>query len=246
MRNAASMSLQHLVEAYPDEPAAELARFAAARPGKPADALKLYKRYRKWRREDGAADALGAVAQPAEARDAQFAALGGRVGEFPVLLVEGARYALDVPAEAYVALLCRRMDEALASDASTRLVVLIDARAGTGWPNPSALKLVGFLRLCASAIPNRYPERLRRVVVYPLPGWAKTLIGLVTRLLEPVTRDKIEVLAGSDSKDAPCPAGLAEHVALDAIPEHARARHAALAPEDAAAPEDVVPEDAVR
>ena len=246
MRNAASMSLQHLVEAYPDEPAAELARFAAARPGKPADALKLYKRYRKWRREDGAADALGAAAQPAEARDAQFAALGGRVGEFPVLLVEGARYALDVPAEAYVALLCRRMDEALASDASTRLVVLIDARAGTGWPNPSALKLVGFLRLCASAIPNRYPERLRRVVVYPLPGWAKTLIGLVTRLLEPVTRDKIEVLAGSDSKDAPCPAGLAEHVALDAIPEHARARHAALAPEDAAAPEDVVPEDAVR
>ena len=75
----------------------------------------------------------------------------------------------------------------------------------------------------AGAIPDRYPERLRRVVVYPLPGWAKTLIGLVKRLLEPVTRDKIEVLAGSDAKDAPCPAGLAEHVALDAIPEHARA-----------------------
>ena len=91
-----------------------------------------------------------------------------------------------------------------------------------------------FLRACASIIPDVYPERLRKVVVYPLPGWAKTLIGLVKKLLDPVTRDKIVLLRGDDSRDAPCPAGLVKHVAHGQLPPHARARHAALLP--AAAP----------
>ena len=120
------------------------------------------------------------------------------------------------------------MDEALDRTSAERLVVLIDARSSKGWPNPSALKLVPFLRACASTIPDNYPERLRKVIVYPLPGWAKTLIGLVRKLLDPVTRDKIVLIKGDDSRDAPCPKGLTKHCTLEMIPEHARPRHNVL------------------
>ena len=225
-------SLASLVEAFPEAPKAELERFAAARPGKGKEAVKFYKSYVKWRSEEGSAEALVKAAAPAE-RDGRgvFATLGGFVGEERdrLLLVEGARLDLSVDPKSYVAALCRRMDEALSREDSSRVVVLIDTRSGRGWPNPPALKLVPFLRLCASSIPDRYPERLRKVVVYPLPSWAKTLISLVKRLLEPVTRDKIAVVKGDDSRDAPCPPGLAKHVkALDDVPEHARRRHAVL------------------
>ena len=55
-----------------------------------------------------------------------------------------------------------------------------------------------------------------------------TIIRLVKALLDPVTRGKIVLVAGDDGRDAPCPPGLADHVALDHVPAHARPRHANL------------------
>ena len=60
-----SASLQALTETYPDAPAAELRRFADARPNSQEDALALYAKYLAWREADGSAAALAEAAAQA-------------------------------------------------------------------------------------------------------------------------------------------------------------------------------------
>ena len=80
----------------------------------------------------------------------------------------------------------------------------------------------------AKVVPNHYPERLKRVVIYPLPWIVAALIKVVKNLFDPVTREKFIVLSGSDKTGAPCPVDLGEYVTRAGLPDHGRAIHAEL------------------
>ena len=97
-----------------------------------------------------------------------------------------------------------------------------------GWKNPPATRLLPFFKHMAGIVPNHYPERLKRVVIYPLPWLVVGLIKGIKALFDPVTREKFVVLSGSDKTGAPCPADLSECVSKQALPEHAVALHAEL------------------
>ena len=74
-----------------------------------------------------------------------------------------------------------------------------------------------------------YPERLQRVVIYNLPLVVTWIAYLVLSFVDKVTRDKVVLFHGSDSKKAPCPDDLKNHVAhRGLVPPHAHHRHAAL------------------
>ena len=230
-RTAPAANLQALRLHYPDAPAAEVLRFATARKT-PKDALKLYRNYLKWRSNEGAPARLQERAAPVQQQAPQFATLGGRTRRGDqVVLVEGARYSTNIDKGAYVAQMCLLMDQVLLQDSDRRIVVLVDARAGSGpgWHNKPATAAMPFFRALASLIPDMYPERLRRIIIYPLPGWATTLVKMVRSMLDPVTKAKIKVIKGNDSKDAPCPIGLCAYdLTQDQIPVHARRRHLIL------------------
>ena len=49
------------------------------------------------------------------------------------------------------------------------IVLLIDTRQGTGWPNHNVLKVVPGIRLMASTIDKLHPGRKATMVVYPVP-----------------------------------------------------------------------------
>ena len=234
-RTAPSANLSALRLTYPEAPAAEVYRFAAARKT-PKDALKLYGNNLRWRQGNGSAERLQNAARTVPAH---FATLGGRTSRGDqVVLVESARYTKKIGVDAYVARVCCLLDETLEDNCDRRAVVLVDARpgCGEGWTNRPASEAMPFFRALAALIPDLYPERLRRIIIYPLPGWAAMLIKVVQSMLDPVTKAKIKVVKGDASKDAPCPVGLCAYdLTQDQIPAHARRRHRKL-PADPTSP----------
>ncbi|KAJ8605126.1 hypothetical protein CTAYLR_000446 [Chrysophaeum taylorii] len=246
--------MEALAKAFPDAPLEEVRRFANARDTF-EESCKLLKRYRRWRADEGAPSALESRAAPV--RDRLFMTAGGvdERGDV-VVMIEGARYDTGVAPEAYAAFVCATLDSLLEAESPRRLVVLIDVRAGNHWPNPPPHQLVPFIRCAAKLLADAYPERLRKVAVYPLPYVFRVLASWVLGLLDPVTRNKILVLGTGETASSrslfspasprspfssassttkkpkqlePCPVDeLRTIVSLDLLPEHARDRHEGL------------------
>ena len=223
---------------FPAAPKAELKRFADARPD--GGAVEFYRAYQRWRLGEGAAETLQRKAAPlvvgGEASPSRFIALGDRLATDDgvgkrgdrVVLVEGARFdPSQISSSSYAAHVCRTLDAALASDDASQFVVLIDCRAGKGWPNHGATAFWPLIRELARTVPDCYPERLRCVVVYPLPRWARVSLATATYLLPAKTRQKVWAVAGDDSRRAPVPEEIREKapLVLQAVPAHAADRH---------------------
>lgn len=233
--------LELMVQEFPEAPLEELRRFARARQSL-EEARNMYQRYRRWRSGDGNPDRLLELALAVT--DPLFVTIGGsdEHGD-AIVMVEGARCDTSLDPEAYCGLICSRLDDALAPDSPRRLIVLIDVRAGTGWPNPPASRFLPLVRKLASCLAENYPERLRNVIVYPLPSLVRFLANCVLVLLDKVTRDKVIVVGQAyssasvkatdsevvDRHTLLCPADeLKRFVALDMLPDHVHHRHAGL------------------
>lgn len=50
-----------------------------------------------------------------------------------------------------------------------KVTVLLDVRPGQGWPNPPAVQMVGLIRHLADELNKRYPNRLEKLILYPIP-----------------------------------------------------------------------------
>lgn len=220
-------SLDALRSRFPGAPEEELRRFARARPKSEEAALRMYEEHVRWRRAEGAAERLAEAAAGAPRR---WAAAGGEAKDGTMILfVQGARYDLSTSPESHTSAICHTIDSMLPPEVSGQLTVLVDVRSGVGWPNPPAAQLLPFFRDAARVIPDHFPERLRRLVVYPLPQAVTVLVGLILALLDSKTRAKLCLLLGPSNEGAPCPAdGLRQFVSKEGLPEHARAMHDGL------------------
>merc|ERR1712241_389387 len=96
--------------------------------------------------------------------------------------------------------------------------VLVDVRLYEGAPNILAPNHVPYLQSLARILPKFYPERLKQLVVYPMPFYATPLWAVVSRFLDDATRKKILLLKGQVNIGAPCPADLGDIVDVDRLP----------------------------
>ena len=62
-----------------------------------------------------------------------------------------------------------------AGDAAEKITVAVDVRGGGGWSNPSPTSLVPFVRVLSAVLSANFPERLRRMVIFPVPWAAKAV-----------------------------------------------------------------------
>ena len=221
-------SLHALVAEAPDAPMAELRRFARARPGKPADAVAMYREHVRWAAAEGASDKLARAAEAIPKNWIDSSHGGVARDGTRVVYVQGARYDLTLAPEEYTHAICHVLEATTRATSEEKVTVLLDVRTGDGWLNPPAQKLLPFFKHMAKVVPNHYPERLKRVVIYPLPWIVAALIKVVKNLFDPVTREKFIVLSGSDKTGAPCPVDLGEYVTRAGLPDHGRAIHAEL------------------
>eukprot|EP00929_Paragymnodinium_shiwhaense_P008358 TRINITY_DN11230_c0_g1_i1.p1 TRINITY_DN11230_c0_g1~~TRINITY_DN11230_c0_g1_i1.p1 ORF type:complete len:454 (-),score=65.12 TRINITY_DN11230_c0_g1_i1:205-1566(-) len=230
LSQGARASLECLRTAFPTAPVVELVRFAQARSKSTKDAVSMYKAYLSWREGEGRPENLAKA--HADLPEGVFSDVlshrPARDGS-GVLFMEAARPDFSLlPKETYLHGLCHVMDTALPRDKDGQLTVMIDVRAGQGWANPPPNKMLPFLKCVASTLSSMYPERLRRVIVYPVPWAAGVLVSMAKKLMDPNTRSKLCIVTGND-KSLDCPAeGLSEHVSIDCLPRYAWARHKSL------------------
>eukprot|EP00522_Entomoneis_paludosa_P015658 CAMPEP_0172451634 /NCGR_PEP_ID=MMETSP1065-20121228/9593_1 /TAXON_ID=265537 /ORGANISM="Amphiprora paludosa, Strain CCMP125" /LENGTH=267 /DNA_ID=CAMNT_0013203597 /DNA_START=52 /DNA_END=855 /DNA_ORIENTATION=+ len=64
-----------------------------------------------------------------------------------------------------------------------KVTVLLDVRPGTGWPNPPALQTVGLIRHLINQLHTRYPNRLHKLILYPIPRAAIVIYNLAIKPL---------------------------------------------------------------
>eukprot|EP00929_Paragymnodinium_shiwhaense_P000402 TRINITY_DN100657_c0_g1_i1.p1 TRINITY_DN100657_c0_g1~~TRINITY_DN100657_c0_g1_i1.p1 ORF type:complete len:369 (-),score=65.53 TRINITY_DN100657_c0_g1_i1:117-1223(-) len=217
------LSFSALETAFPQADAAELRRFARARP-KGNDALKTYKSYRLWRSGEGQPALLeqGLAAMP-ECWIEGSAVCGLAKDGTGIVFVEGARYDTSVPVHAYTQAVCRTVDMMLPDSSEGQITALLDVRPGRGWPNPSPRDIIPFIRDLVKTVMSNYPERLKRLMVYPLPASLVTFANFLLMVMDASLRQKIQLVPDRDFVDH-----LREHVTTDNIPERARSRHPGL------------------
>jgi len=232
---AAEQSLLALDSKFPNAPQAELRRFALARPRVPSDAVRMYEDYVRWRANEGRPNVL--AQSWASLPPHIFSGVteqGPAIDGTGVLFMELARYDVQAqPVSIYVQGACHILDQALPPESLDQVTVVIDTRGGRGWPNPKPLQVKAFLQEVTQALTQRYPERCRRIIVYPVPWFAGFLVSMGKRLLDPNTRKKLHVIPAEGSDDG-CPsAALRVFLSANSLPLHSWSRHAGLVPSDA-------------
>ncbi|KAG7346132.1 CRAL/TRIO domain containing protein [Nitzschia inconspicua] len=76
------------------------------------------------------------------------------------------------------------------------VTICMDVRAGRGWPNTHAVKLVPFMKSSLKLLLPLFPERLHKCVVYPLPSAFYFLWTMISKCMDAVTAAKICVVSG--------------------------------------------------
>ena len=81
------------------------------------------------------------------------------------------------PATTYALALAMYLDRKLDRDHTEKVTVVIDIRSGKGWPNPSSVSLVPFIKLVVGSLNSYFPERLSRCILFPLPMAATVIFN---------------------------------------------------------------------
>ena len=210
-------------------PPAEWTRFLAANNGDVAAATRQHRAHLRWRAEN--------LPWPPSSTRPAWMHFHGRARDGTLVMhCIGAMCDLSLGTrEEYVMDLAAAIDAALDRAGDEQVTVLLDTRGGQGWKNPPAPKMVGLGRLAGSTLSANFPERLSRVIVYPVPWPLGGLWTLIKPFLHARTAAKVVLLqgAGRATKETPdqslrCPPTLGTYVTLEAIREDFQVRHADL------------------
>ena len=97
-----------------------------------------------------------------------------------------------------------------------RITVCMDVRAGKGWPNIHAIRLVPFMKQTTTLLLSLFPERLHKCVLYPVPPSFLWIWNMISKVIDPRTEDKICLLSGVNKIVAPPPLDqMCEHMDKD-------------------------------
>ena len=81
------------------------------------------------------------------------------------------------PSTTYALALAMYLDRKLNRNYTEKVTVVIDIRSGKGWPNPSSVSLVPFIKLVVGSLNSYFPERLSRCILFPLPMTATVIFN---------------------------------------------------------------------
>jgi hypothetical protein len=116
-----------------------------------------------------------------------------------------AQIDVSLSMQIYVDVFSSYLEQVFTSHASSTLqtyTFIMDARPGHGWKNPSPLDLVAWIRHVAKALAERFPGRLDKCIVVPVPKAAM----IVHKLLRPFLQlSAVQLFMGSADIDAALP-----------------------------------------
>jgi hypothetical protein len=107
-------------------------------------------------------------------------------------------------ATTYALALAIYLDQTLNRNSFEKLTLAVDVRAGKGWANISAFKLLPFIQGVTKLLIDLHPERLERCIIFPVPGIAVGIWRAVKPFLDKETSGRVFIVAG--------PAGLEDEL----------------------------------
>lgn len=99
-------------------------------------------------------------------------------------------------ATTYALALAIYLDQTLDRDSTEKLTLAVDVRAGKGWANISAFKLLPFIQGVTKLLIELHPERLERCAIFPVPGIAVGIWRAVKPFLDKETSGRVFIIAG--------------------------------------------------
>jgi hypothetical protein len=228
------MDMDMGVEALAADPAlaeatpAERLRFFHARKRDVAAASNMLSRYLEWRNrtlplaDDQPRFGVGAMPEwmifHGKARD-----------KSPIVHVQGAMYDQEVATpDQYANASAQLMDENLDRNSLQKISLLVDVRGDASWPCPKGRQFVPVIRSLSKILGDCFPERLQRLIIYPMPWTGMALWSAVKPFVDQTTAAKIVMLPGPSRPGAPCPVELGQYVEYEEIREDRRHRHTSL------------------
>lgn len=217
--------------------AAEWERFLTARNGDAIAAKEMLAAHVKWRKESlplpPAAPQIGCNGMPAFC---SFLDCKCKAGS-KVLLVLGAMYDNStITAAEYALAVAAYIDKNIARDQPGKFTVLVDARGGDNWPNPRPWSVLPWIKALVSLLTANFPERLGRLVIYPVPWVATAVWSAASQLLDERTAAKCVMLSGPAARTEPIPSEISQYVSDELLQEMHAFRDRALHPETAPQP----------
>ena len=149
--------------------------------------------------------------------------------ETPILHVQGAMYDPEAgTAKQYANATAQLLDDNLDRNSMQKVSLLVDVRGDAGWKNPKGSQFIPVVRALSKLLGDCFPERLKRLIIYPMPWTGMALWGAVKPFIDPTTASKVVMLPGPSRPGAPCPVELAQYVDYEEIREDRRHRHTSL------------------
>lgn len=108
-------------------------------------------------------------------------------------------------AEQYGQTLLKYLDRLLGRQSYDKMTVLLDVRPGEGWPNPLAVFMVNFTRKIVKMLQRRFPGRLERLIVFPVPKPALGVYHAIQWAFHAELVEKIMLVSGSAERKSPLP-----------------------------------------
>jgi len=83
--------------------------------------------------------------------------------------------------------------------------ILVDARAGRGWPNPVLIMVIPLIGQIISEIDKRHPGRCRSLIIFPLPRGLMLVWKSVKNMFSPDIKKLLVVCSGPSNLGSPLP-----------------------------------------
>lgn len=209
---------------FPESPPAEIGRYLAQKnaDGCPKKAAPLLKTHLDWRKKE-----LAAFPAPPRNLPMHINMLGKAKDGTQLLHFLSTSIDPAFSAEVHSQALLLWLDKNMPRDSTMRLTVLLDVRGHQGlvrnrnifdvWRHAFAM-----LRLFQPTAKTYCPERLTRIILYPVDEVGMTAWSFIRHLVSTNTAKKLVFLPGSSKLGSPSPPELLEYLDVNAIPEESK------------------------
>lgn len=177
---------------FPDQSIVDIIRFLIARKGNLEQATKMMRAAVDWHSSHFPSKKHEII--PA-LQTGCFFAHGKALDGTPILFMRGAFYSSKVATPLqYVLAAAYVIDTVLAESDQICVTVLVHACGVKGAPNESAD--INFIKLFVQILSDNYPERLKRLVIYPFPWLSRALWGIIKMFMDKRTQEKVVLIPG--------------------------------------------------
>jgi hypothetical protein len=209
-----------LREQFPESPFAEIGRYLArnSADGCPKKAAPLLKTYLEWRKKELAFFPPPPPNLPMHVNMLGKAKDGTQLLHFLSTSIDPA-FSAEVHGQAMLSWL----DRNLPRESTMRLTVLFDVRGHQGLQkNKNIFDIWRHAFHLPKLFQTHCPERLTRVIIYPVDEVARTAWSFIKNLVSPVTAKRVVFLPGSSKLGSPSPPELLEYIDVSQIPADSR------------------------